>query len=124
MTVSWCASHVMFVSTCTCIDDLIHGTVCKHVHLVRVVQQELNDIPSLPEEPHHPKNFLFPKRSFGKSKPVLCCAQPQWFSSWPFLHYDEGRDVVFCHTCVSAIKSSRLKFSKNCATAFVGTNYK
>ncbi len=27
---------------CTCIDDLIHGTVCKHVHLVRIVQQELN----------------------------------------------------------------------------------
>jgi hypothetical protein len=31
--------------------------------------------PSLPDEPYHPKNFTFPKRSFGKSKPVLYSAQ-------------------------------------------------
>jgi hypothetical protein len=34
--------------------------------------------PSLPDEPYHPKNFTFPKRSFGKSKPVLYSAQSQW----------------------------------------------
>ena len=58
-------------------------------------------LPSLPEKPHQPRNFQFPKRSFGKAKPVKCSAQPQWFKSWPFLHYDECQDVVFCHTCCS-----------------------
>ena len=54
--------------------------------------------------PHHSKDFAFPKRTFGKSKPVLCFAHSQWFGTWPFLHYDEGQDVVFCHTCVTAVK--------------------
>ena len=78
-----------------------------------------DNLPSLPDKPHHPKDFLFPKQSFGKSEPVQCSAQSQWFSSWPFLHCDEGRDVVFCHICITAIKLSRLKFSNNVATAFV-----
>ena len=58
-------------------------------------------VPNLPNKPHHPKDFEFPKRSFGKTKPVLCSAQSQWFTTWPFLHYDEGQDVVFCHICDS-----------------------
>ena len=76
-------------------------------------------LPSLPDKPHHPKDFAFPKRTFGKSKPVLCSAQSQWFNSWPFLHYDEGQDVVFCHTCVTAFKLDRMKSSNNAASAFV-----
>ena len=77
-------------------------------------------LPSLPDEPHHPKSdFAFPKRTFGKSKPVLCSAQSQWFSSWPFLHYDGAQDVVFCHTCVTALKLDRMKTSNNAANAFV-----
>ena len=59
---------------------------------------------SLPDVPHHSKDFAFPKRTFGKSKPLLCSVQSQWFGTWPFLHYDEGKDVVFCHTCVTAVK--------------------
>ena len=76
-------------------------------------------LPSLPDKPHHPKEFAFPKRTFGKSKPVLCSAKSQWFDSWPFLHYDEGQDVVFCHTCVTAFKLDRMKTSNNAASAFV-----
>ena len=30
-------------------------------------------------EPHHAKNVEFPKRTFGKSKPVLCSVQSQWY---------------------------------------------
>ena len=79
-------------------------------------------LPSLPDEPHHPKpNFLrSPKSTFGKSKHVLCSAQSQWFSSWPFLHYDEAQDVVLCHTCVTAFKLHRMKTSNNAANALVG----
>jgi len=78
-------------------------------------------VPSLPDDPHHPKNFSFPKRSFGKAKPVQCSAQSQWFKAWPLLHYDESQDVVFCHTCVKAIKLDRMKTSNNTATAFVSS---
>ena len=41
------------------------------------------------------RTSTFPTWSFGKSKPVLCSAWSQWFSTWPFLHYDEGEDVLF-----------------------------
>ena len=75
-------------------------------------------IPSLPDEPHHPKRFAFPKRSFGKKQLVFCSAT-QWFNTWPFLHYDEEQDMMFCHTCVTAYKLGRIKSSKNTATAFV-----
>ena len=62
-----------------------------------------SNVPSLPEKPNHPqRGYNFPKRSFGKSKPVMCSAQAQWFTMWPFLNYDEAQDVVFCHTCVAA----------------------
>ena len=44
-------------------------------------------LPSLPDTPHHLKDVAFPKRTFRKSKPVLCSAWSQWFSTWPFLHY-------------------------------------
>ena len=70
--------------------------------------------PSLPDVPHHPKDFAFHKRTFGKSKPVQCSArESQWFGSWPFLHYDQGQDVVFCHTCVTAFKLGRIRSSNN-----------
>ena len=82
-----------------------------------------SSIPNLPDEPHHPKDLAFPKRSFGKSKPVLCSAQSKWFSSWPFLHYDEGQDVVFCHTCVTPLKLDRIKFSNSISNAFVSIVY-
>ncbi|KAL5487102.1 hypothetical protein EMCRGX_G019661 [Ephydatia muelleri] len=82
-----------------------------------------DSIPSLPDEPHHPKSFAFPKRSFGKTKPVFCSAKSQWFDTWPFLHYDEGQDVMFCHTCVTAFKLGRIKSSKNAATAFVTSGF-
>ena len=64
-------------------------TSCSHhfcLHLVIDTKMAANSLklslPSLPDElkPHHPKNFEFPKRTFGSSKPVLCSAQSQWFS--------------------------------------------
>lgn len=57
---------------------------------------------------------MFPKHTFGHTKPYN--AHYNWFQSWPFLHYDESQDVVFCHTCV---KADELDTSKNAADAFV-----
>ena len=73
----------------------------------------------LPAKPHQPLNFTFPKRSFGKKKVVQRSFQPSWFSQWPFLHYDESKDVVYCHTCVIGFKLRRMKTSTRADPAFV-----
>jgi len=79
----------------------------------------IDGLPDLPAEPHQPSSFNFPKRCFGQKKPVYCSFQRQWFVNWPFLHYDEAQDVVFCHTCVTAFKLNKIKSSHNAAAAFV-----
>ena len=47
-------------------------------------------------KPHQPRTFSFPKRQFGKSKPVLRSFQAGWFGSWSWLHYHEATDSAFC----------------------------
>ena len=84
------------------------------------VKDSKKSLPTLPDEPHHPTSrFVFPKRTFGHTKPVKCSAHCNRFQSWPFLHYDESQDVVFCHTCVKAFELDRMKTSKNAENAFV-----
>lgn len=46
------------------------------------------------EEPHQPRTYNFPKRSFGKKTITLRSFQPDWFSKWPFIHYDEAKDAA------------------------------
>ena len=67
-----------------------------------------SNVPELPETPHQPLSFGFPKRYYGKKSTVACTFQSSWFKSWPFLHYDEAQDVVFCHTCVKAFSLKRM----------------
>ena len=69
-------------------------------------------LPSLPDEPYHPhKAFPTPGEALeNKTCPMLSTEQVVW----PFLHYDEGQDVVFCHTCVKAFKTWH---SNNAASA-------
>lgn len=51
---------------------------------------------------------MFPKREFGKTIIVKRSFQSQWFSKWQWLHYDESRDLAFCHTCIKAVKSKKI----------------
>ena len=84
-----------------------------------------SSFPALSDRPHHlMPGFEFPKRLFGKAKQVLCSGQSQWFDTWPFLHYDEGQDVVFCHTCVTTFKLGRMKSSNNASSALVRSEVK
>ena len=62
----------------------------------------------LPEKPHQPPGFKFPPRSFGKKKVVHRAFQASWFQSWPWIHYDEGRDHVLCYYCCKALKQKYL----------------
>ncbi len=72
-------------------------------------------------KPHQPQSFAFPKRSFGTSKVVERSFQQNWFDKWSFLHYDEAKDAVFCHTCVMGFKLNRMKTSMRADPAFVSS---
>jgi len=69
------------------------------------------EIPDLPTSPHQPLEFAFPKQPFGKAKVVYLSFQKLWFKEWPFLHYDEAKDVAFCHTCAIAVKEKKIRAS-------------
>ena len=71
-----------------------------------------SDLPELPSSPHQPSSFTFPKRCFGNKVIVQRSCQRSWFERWPFLHYDEGKDVVYCHTCVTGFRQGKMKSSK------------
>ena len=65
----------------------------------------------------------------GKTKIVKRAFQAQWFGKWRWLYYDCSRDLAFCHTCVTAFKTSKLKLSsgnvKDSAFLFAGfSNWK
>ena len=44
-----------------------------------------------------------------------------WFKSWPFLHYDEARDLAFCQMCVKGFKEKKMRSSTRADTALVSS---
>jgi len=74
----------------------------------------------VPETPHQPSpSFIFPKRLFGKTYIVKRSFQHCWFEKWPFLHYKESSDVVFCHICLRMFKEKKAKSATKADQAFV-----
>ena len=70
-------------------------------------------LPEIGDSPNQPRDFSFPSRKFGKSNVVSRAFQPSWFARWKWLHYDATHDLVFCHTCVVAAKTGKMKLSGN-----------
>ena len=70
-------------------------------------------VPTVPEEPYQPLNYNFPRREFGQKTVVNRSFQSSWFIKWKWLHYESSRDVVYCHTCVTGVNSSKLKLTGN-----------
>ena len=62
----------------------------------------------LPLPMHQPSGCAFPKQLSGKAKVVYRSFQEYWFKEWLFLHYDETKDVPFCHTCTTAVKKKKI----------------
>lgn len=84
--------------------------------------ESASSLPTVGEKPNQPKRFSFPKREYGKKTIVKCAFQQQWFQHWPWIHYDEVNDVAFCHTCVAAVRSKKLKNVSNDLT-FIHRGY-
>ena len=64
--------------------------------------------PDISAKPHQQVRFAFPKGDYGKQVVVRRCCQLAWFERWPWLHYREDDDCVFCHTCVKAFKELKI----------------
>ena len=78
------------------------------------------DTTDLPECLHQPgPDFNFTKR---KKTVVQRSFQHAWFSKWPFLHYNEAEDTVFCLTCRKMFKEKKNKTSTKADPAFVGSS--
>lgn len=82
---------------------------------------------TLPEQPHQPKKFKFPPRSFGQKIVKKRSFQAPWFDRFKWLHYDEEMDAAFCHVCAKAEENGRLSGSARRDAAFLTkgfTNWK
>lgn len=53
----------------------------------------------------------FAHKECGVKKPVKRTFQPSWFTRWPWLHYEEESDTVFCFTCSTVEREGKLKCS-------------
>ena len=84
---------------------------------------DLTRLPTLGEQPNQPKSFLFPKRSFGKTKITNRAFQLKWFERWRWLHYDNVGDRASCYLCVTALKTGKMKPGGNIDEAFVVRGY-
>ena len=70
-------------------------------------------LPEIGESPNQPSDFSFPSQKFGKSNVVSRAFQSSWFARWKWLYYDATQDLVFCHTCVVATKTGKMKLGGN-----------
>ena len=72
---------------------------------------KLPDVGDLPNQPLDGRKF--PQRSFGKGNVVHQAFQAIWFQRWKWLHYDEAKDLAFCHICIKAVRTGKMKMSGN-----------
>lgn len=63
-----------------------------------------------------PKHFQFPKTKFGRH---FRSCRSQWFDDYPWLHYDEGKDSVFCFVCAQKNSNNNLFSARNKESAFI-----
>ena len=89
------------------------------MHDIMALSKQVTVIyPVISAKPHQPVSFEFPERDFGKQVVAKRSCQSAWFAKWPWLHYREGDDSVFCHTCVKAFKELKMPV-RNVEGAFV-----
>ena len=79
----------------------------------RMMDAASSDRSILPEKPHQPRAFHFPKREYGKKSVVRRSFQTAWFDKWPWLHYREENESVLCYTCLKAKVGKKLSWAAN-----------
>ena len=74
----------------------------------------------IPDKPHQPREFLFPKQEYGKTNVAKRSFHPSWFDKWPCC--EENYSVVR-HTCLLARSEKKLLWSSNADTAFIARGF-
>ena len=69
-----------------------------------------------------PLDLKYPKRSFGNGLEKSFCKE--WYRKFPWLHYDEKRDAVFCFIYMNAANKQKLRVSTKRDDAFMARGYK
>ena len=91
--------------------------------LMDLVNLQPNVVCNSSDKPFHPpKNFKFPEKRFGKETFNRSC-QSQWFEDHQWLHYDVGRDSLFCYVCQNSDDQSQLQAERRKETAFISTGF-
>ena len=85
-------------------------------------KRKFSGVPDVEEAPYQPKDYKFPKRSFGKNAQTTRSFQPTWFIDHPWIHYDETNDSAFCHVCIQAYHRGCLS-SKTAEPRFLFEGY-
>lgn len=80
-------------------------------------------VPPIGSKPHQPSSFKFPKREFGKKAVVKRSFLPHWFQRWPWLHYSEDKDAVFCFVCVKAYSEKKLDSIGTLESTYISSGY-
>ena len=76
----------------------------------------------LKNKPHQPREYCFPKRSFGNNNPTFRSFVANWFDKWTWLHYSEEEDKAYCWVCMKARRDKLLTKTKT-DPAFTETGY-
>ena len=88
---------------------------------VKMASTVASDTPLV--EPHQPRTFKFPQRSFGQKTVVKRSFQPAWFNKWPWLHYVEDKDLALCFTCCKAKAEKKLQWTSNADESFISRGF-
>ena len=72
--------------------------------------------PQLPVKFHPNKGFSFPEHTFGKAARSF---REEWCESFPWLHYDIGKDPAFYHLCLTTDHDGKFLASTKQDPAFV-----
>ena len=117
-------------SSLECVETILNPTKQITVEQpIVAVNNEINKVSKkrLPKQPHQPKKFKFPPRSFAQKVMKSRSFQAQWFDHFKWLHHDEEMDAAFCHVCAKAEDNGRLSGSARKDAAFLTkgfTNWK
>ena len=82
--------------------------------------QSLIDIHLHITEPFQPINFTFPKKTFDKQNHSF---QANWFTDFPWFHYNEQSDSVVCFICFLQNEKLNLRAGRNKERVFIRTDF-
>ena len=68
------------------------------------------------QTPNQPSNFNFPKKLYGKQYRSV---QSTWFREYPWLHYDDQKDCLFCYVCSNQYLKGNLASARISDGAFI-----